>query len=97
MTASPSTPLRRAHSRHSRSTARVESTRTPSKSKRIPEQEKVGISDYLITVAATSRACAIHSLAWSLKEGGEINFVILSEAKDLCSCRGVHGLSLRSR
>src|SRR5271169_6176485 len=50
MTASPSTPLRAAHSRHSRSTARVESAKTPSRSKRMAEQEKVGIYQYLNTV-----------------------------------------------
>src|SRR5580693_7826091 len=43
ITASPSTPLRAAHSRHSRSTCRVESQSTPSRSKRIAAQENVGI------------------------------------------------------
>src|SRR5579863_5189672 len=47
MIASPSTPLRAAHSRHSRSTARVESARTPSRSKRMAEQEKVGITIFV--------------------------------------------------
>ena len=47
-----------AQARHSRSTARVESTRTPSRSKRMAEQEKIGISNYLNTeVASPKQQC----------------------------------------
>jgi hypothetical protein len=52
-------PFRSAHSRHSRSTARVESQRTPSKSKRMAAQEKVGISYFCITAVAASAVFAV--------------------------------------
>src|SRR5277367_465344 len=46
---SSSTHLRRAQARHCRSTEAVESTRTPSRSKRIAEQWKIGILIFPIT------------------------------------------------
>ena len=68
----PFTPLR--------STARVESTRTPSRSKRMAEQEKVGISlVFITTVRARAEGECPQLGAFAIKS----RRVILSAAKDL--------------